>query len=210
MRVYKIGEKQFTGTTLVYIKTRPDENLHQVLQTLSTKTDLALVFPKDFQKTVSVDKLSHLYGACWYGLGDGNDEAKEVWDVLDYLHELGGYYSFSILLGLPNEEQIKAIEKLQTSPIETSVFKKRRLRLEEIERIYEKKKTFWGYRDTGLSGMYSRWKTDDEVVFLRPYSIAKIKENPFILSTFFGSSLATMIPSMIHDNLNTKIDELKV
>lgn len=229
MKVYKINDKKKTGVVILYINSKITNIEHENILRLSAKSDLIFVFPKCQSKIISPKKFSYLYGAVFYGLGDWNDEATELWEMIDYIHELTKYYSYSIILqedlGELDKNEINSIERLQNSILETSVYTWRNLGNQELQKLYtlpRKQLKIWKYSFSfpgylGSQGMYSKYKTEDRVLFIRPISISRLKddlrhESPDILATFKGSGIKVMLPSLIplDTNLNLNIKNAKL
>lgn len=229
MKVYKINDKKKTGVVILYINSKITNIEHENILRLSAKSDLIFVFPKCQSKIISPKKFSYLYGAVFYGLGNWNDEATEIWEMIDYVHELTKYYSYSIILqedlGELDKNEINSIERLQNSILETSVYTWRNLENQELQKLYtlpRKQLKIWKYSFSfpgylGSQGMYSKYKTEDRVLFIRPISISRLKddlrhESPDILATFKGSGIKVMLPSLIplDTNLNLNIKNAKL
>lgn len=228
MKVYKINEKKNSGVTILYITSIVSDTVHENLLRLSAKSDLVFVFPKYQEKKISAKKFSHLYGAIFYGVSESNDETTNIWEVLDYIHELTDYYSYSILLQSDLEkleiDEVNSIWRLQNSILETSVFSWRTLNNKELQEIYtlpRKQFKVWKYcfsfpGNISSQGMYSKYKTQDRVMFIRPVSLDKLKEElknrPDILATFKGSGIKVMLPSLIPEKtvLNMNIKNAKL
>lgn len=229
MKVYKINDQKKAGVSIIYITSGVTDTEHENILRLSAKSDLIFVFPKNQTKRISPKKFSYLYGAVFYGLGGWNDEATEIWEMIDYVHELTEYYSYSVILqedleGLDKNE-VSSIERLQNSILETSVYTWRNLENKELQKLYtlpRKQLKFWKYSFSfpgylGSQGMYSKYKTEDRVLFLRPISISRLKDDlkhgsPDILATFKGSGIKVMLPSLIplDTNLNLNIKNAKL
>ena len=222
MKVYKLKDTTETGVVIVNISSKISESLHQILEKLSG--DLFLIFPESITKTIDPIKFSRLYGATWYGIYK-EDIVSGVWGALDYLEELTKYTSYSVLQSsfLLSNSVLKALQRLQYSGIETSVFGSRELTREEKEKLYTIKPRLieiafgWRFKfflPKNSTGMYSKRTTQDQLLFLRPISIKKMREiiSPEILHSFYGlgvgSFLASIIPEDTH--INMKIDEAKV
>ena len=65
--------------------------------------------------------------------------------------------------------------------------------------------------------MYSKYKTEDKVLFIRPISISRLNDDlkhnsPNTLATFKGSGIKIMLPSLIplNTNLNLNINNAKL
>ena len=213
MKVFKIGNKKTAGIVVIYVTSRLTDLEHENILKLASKTDLAFVFPDHITKDIDVKKFSYLYGAVYYGLSPDNDEALGIWNILDYLHELSGYYSYSVILQEDLEEledqDFTSIYRLQNSILETSVFTRRTLTNQELQDIYvlpRKQIKIWKYSISlpgysNVLGMYSKFKTQDRVMFIRPISLTRIKKDfnfsPDILATFRGSGIKVLLPSLI-------------
>lgn len=229
MKVYKINDQKKAGVVILYITSKITDTEHENILRLSAKSDLIFVFPKCQNKKISPKKFSYLYGAVFYGLGRWNDEATEIWEMIDYVHELTEYYSYSIILqkdlGELDKNEISSIERLQNSILETSVYTWRNLENQELQELYtlpRKQLKIWKYSFSlpgylGSQGMYSKYKTEDRVLFLRPVSILRLKddlkhESPDVLATFKGSGIKVMLPSLIplDTNLNLNIKNAKL
>lgn len=228
MKVYKINEKKKPGVTIIYITSEISDIEHENLLRISAKSDLVFVFPKYQEKKISAKKFSYLYGAIFYGLSDCNDETTNVWEILDYIHELTDYYSYSIILQSDLEkleiDEVNSIGRLQNSILETSVYSWRTLNNKELQKIYtlpRKQVKIWRYHFSlpgyiNSLGMYSKYKTPDRVMFIRPVSLVKLKEElkdrQDILATFKGSGIKIMLPSLIpvKTSLNMNIKNAKL
>lgn len=228
MKVYKINSQSKAGVVILYITSKITDTEHENILRLAAKSDLVFVFPKHQEKKISPKKFSYLYGAVFYGLGEGDDEVMNLWSMIDYVNELTEYYSYSIILqedlGNLEKAEIGSIERLQNSILETSVYTWRHLNNQELQEIYtlpRKQFKLWKYSisfpgHTGSQGMYSRYKTEDKVMFIRPVSIVGLKDDlrhsPEILATFRGSGIKVMLPSMIQQstNLNLNIQNAKL
>ena len=218
MKVFKIGNEVHAGGVIIYLDREVTDKVHDNLLKISRISDLVLVFPKSLKKKINPKKFSFLYGAIYYGLGDTDDEAMEMWRMLDYLHELSSYHSYSIILQSDLEEcgskEFESIERLQNSILETSSFTWRHLRNEELKEIYTEEPGFFGH--TSDKGMYSRYLTEDRVMFIRPFSLHTLKEDlkhgPEILATFKGSGIKRLLPSLIpvKTRINVNICDAKL
>ena len=229
MKVYKINDQRKTGVVIIYITSKITDIEHENILRLSAKSDLIFVFPKSQTKKISPKKFSYLYGAIFFGIGSWNDEATEIWEMIDYVHELTEYYSYSVVLqkdlGDLDKVDINSIERLQNSILETSVYTWRNLENQELQKLYtlpRKQLKFWRYSISfpgylGSQGMYSKYKTEDKVLFIRPISISRLKDDlkhnsPNTLATFKGSGIKIMLPSLIplDTNLNLNINNAKL
>lgn len=216
MKVYKIGDYRDIGVAVIYISREVTDQEHEKINELSEKMDLAFVFPKGRGKVVSGKKFSHLYGAVFYSLAETDDEALEIWGMIDYIHELTKYYSYSIILqeDLPKID-VSVLENVKNSIIENSIYSWRKLKNEEVKKIYTTPE-LTGWRkylptEENSLGMYSRYKTEDPVMFVRPVSIQALKEDlrkmgPEVLATFKGSGIKTLLPSLIPLSTNTNLE----
>ena len=96
---------------------------------------------------------------------------------------------------------------------------------QELQKLYtlpRKQLKFWRYSISfpgylGSQGMYSKYKTEDKVLFIRPISISRLKDDlkhnsPNTLATFKGSGIKIMLPSLIplDTNLNLNINNAKL
>ena len=208
MKVYKINDQKNIGVTIIYINSEVSEKDHENILKIYGISDIAFVFSKSRCKFISPKKFSSLYGATFFGIGDSDDEMSEVWNLLDYLHELTKYNSYSIVLqkdlGNIGNKELSGLKDLQGSLIESSVFTWRSLSNNEFQEIYsyprKKLKIFgYSYPKEDLHGVYSKYTTEDLILFIRPISITRLKEifTPEDIATFKGSGIKTMLSSII-------------
>lgn len=223
MKVFKLKKETEPGVTIIEVRSELLSASEDKLLG-SLPGDLFLVFPRSVTSGIDPEKFSNLYGATWYGVGDG-DEVTRFWEALDYLESLSKYTSMSIVrerFWIPSET-LEALKRLQYSLLEKSVFDSQELGGDEKAEIYTIKprllEILFGYRfrlpgKKTKTGLYSRRSSRDNIFFLRPQSVSGIREilSPDILHSFsglgIGSFLASMIPPETH--LNSKIDEAKI
>lgn len=206
MKVYKTKKEEKPGVVILYIDSKPTDKQHENILRISRISDVFFIFSKSILKLISPKKFSSLYQSVFYGLSETTDKTLEIWKSLDYLNEFSKYFSYSFIDNFENLDKIdfKALEKLQNSVIETSVYSWRDLSNDEFQKIYTiKKKWFcWTYEDN--LGIYSKKTSDDNIFFLRPISITKLKEDytPEDIATFKGSGINTLLSSLVSQKTN--------
>lgn len=205
MKVYKTKEEGKPGVVVLYIDSKPTDKQHESILRLSMFSDIFFVFSKSILKLISPKKFSILYQSVFYGKCLGEDKTLEIWKSIDYLNEFSKYFSYTVIkdLEILEKDDLAGLEKLQNSVIENSVFSWRNLGNEEFQEIYTlKKKWFWKYEDD--LGLYSRKTSEDNLFFLRPISVTKLKEEfpPEVIATFKGSGINTLLPSLINPETN--------
>lgn len=168
------------------------------LDRLKEETDVFLVFSKTAQKKIKPKKLSNLFGAMAYTLGNSDCECEVINHSLMYSKEIlsrnqGYCYISGSNLGRLKDEDFEAITNISHSQISMSVFKIHRIKYSDLAQIYvrEKNNILFKLR-TGLSwedisGMYSTHTSHDTILFIKPKLIDFIYD-------FIGEEYKEQIP----------------
>ena len=222
MKVFKLKESSEPGVVVIDIRSKLSEIEDKTINKLPG--DLFFLFPESILKNINPEIFSNLYGATWYGIYK-DDKVLGIWEALDYLESITTYTSMSVVTSFYwiGDEIIGPLQKLQYSGIETSVFESRELNKEEKEKLYlippKITEIAFGVRfkwpgKKMIHGKYSRKTSADQILFLRPNSIRKMRENmsPEIIHSFKGLGIGSFISSLIPPDtyINIKINEAKV
>lgn len=224
MKVYKTLDEKKPGVTLLYIRKEISDEEHSRILKLHSLTDLIFIFSRDFKRGISGKRFSSLYEATYYGIFETKEEGLEIWEMIDYVNEFTNYFSYSVILQEDltklTKPELDNLGKLQESLTVVSTFSRRRLSNSEFKDIYNKKSynilNFFNFIfDTkGESGIYVKWTTEDNLLFLRPHAINKIKAriDEEILKTFKGFGIKPILSSLINpeDLLNKKLGEITI
>ena len=223
MKVYKIKKESSHSSVVIFLKEPISEIQHGRIEELGKSSDLVFVMTPSFQASVSPLKFATQYGGTYFSVAETGEEVLEIWGILDYLHELAPYVCYSVILQ-PDLWDAKIPDDVTQSLIDKAIYTKRGLSWIEKKLIYDipkKRFNFFGYVFSysgvpTISGMFSRYVSDDPVLFLRPSSLSYGKEKllemrPEYFHSFYGSGIKTFIPTLLEENhLNQRVDETKV
>jgi hypothetical protein len=166
-----------------------DQDTSDVLDKLSKESDLVFIFNEKMSGEVNFEKMSSLYAACGYIECDNNYLTQSLYYATSYFHVL--YERCLGFLMIPFEKLKNLdVEKIcrivNNGNIVSSIFKTRRLNIEELKQIFIKpeKQSFWDSIVKGKikldysSGCYSRFSTSHEnnCIFLRTVFVIEMRK----------------------------------
>ena len=231
MITFKELIKSKTTLTIVVDPKINNETGNENLRNIIKRSDLFLIFTKNWSINKSPLKFSNLYGATYYGLQEKKETIVElIWQALDYGRELGGGYLgyFIILNDLDNinEINIDSIEKLGMSLIESSVWRSEKLNWEELKELYTDnrgkiKRIIDSIVKDPIIEIYRSFEnetTNDQIIFLRESTLVKLEEyfkkNKYYQDSFKYSTFKRFISSSVskicpETKLNIEIKDAK-
>lgn len=153
------------------------EEIHDKLYTIAQETDLFFIFHNSSESGINPDKFCNLYSGCGWMISGGT-LSQTFLKSMEYSSEIfkchSAFLVFNDLLELPNPAQ--TIEKAMTmnlEGIESAVFVPRRLKSEEMFKIYSKpepkklESVFGATTEDGLDKKYSIWTSESKALLIK-------------------------------------------
>ena len=193
-KTFILERPKHNNVTFIYfqsekIKDLFDQDTSNVLDKLSQASDLIFIFNKKMSSEVNFEKMSSLYRACGYIESDNNYLTQSLYYATSYFHVLYerclGFLMISFEK-LKNLDVERVCSIINNGNLFSSVFKTRRLSIEELKQIFIKpeKMGFWESKIKGKmkleysSGCYSRFSTsyENNCIFLRTKFVIEMRK----------------------------------
>lgn len=189
-----LDRPKHNNVTFIYFESEKvdnsfDQKASDVLDKLSQSSDLVFIFNENMSRDINFDSMASLYMACGYVVSDNSYITQSLYYAASYFHVLyDRTYGFLMIPfeKLKTLEVDKVCNVINNGSIMSSVFKTRRLSVDELKQIFIKpnKQGFWESlvkRKMKLdysSGAYSRFDTsfENNCIFLRRRFIIEMRK----------------------------------
>lgn len=211
-RTFILQEPKHISSSIIYMS----EDLCDLSQSqcdlidrLTSVTDLFLIFPKNIIKQVNPKRFASLMNSTGYSIDESNFEVSAVIDVFKYLIEVFNGRHLNVFyindldsIGMFNIESDFMV--IQQHQLQKCVFKSTRSPIESLKEIYKEKDYKWWEKITSKSeiesmqGMFCTHTTDDNVFFIKTNIIRNLLKDlkKTYIETFKTYSFGTFISSL--------------
>ena len=242
--VYIIKQPEHTILTVMTVPNIfPLENdVHESISKLNKISDIIFIFRSPSLDKINIPKFSNLYNVCGYYIAEQNNPGEAALEVLVYGYEVLRKHTSYLTLeidyapGISSDKALANIQTVNASSIVKPIFEGRELNSEEFFDIYKKPEkteketgnSWWGWwkntkneeDETDKKGMWTRWTSISNAIWLRSRTIGLLKdkyEDPEFnqySNTFTDLNPDKLLISLLKklgiDNINASIETLNV